>query len=459
MGFDPKAFKSRSLAGVIGLGKSGEAASRLLLKKGFRVLVSDSKSRPEVARSLGKLAKAVRYEGGEHSDSLLKCKFIIKSPGISPALPIFAKLKKAGIPVYSEMEVGLSFSKTRDIVAITGTNGKTTTTQLTAAIFKAAKKKVRLCGNIGMPFCEEAAKAGPKDVVIAEVSSYQLEDSTAFHPRSAALLNVTADHLDHHGSMNQYIAAKAKAFANMGRGDYGIYNADDPICMRIARGSTARQLLFGTKTHGRVNAWAENGKIYIQLRKEKPITLIPPKLPGRHNLDNAMAAALLALSRGLKPAAIQRAFKAFKGVEHRLEEVGTFKGLRCVNDSKATNVDSTLVALRAFLDAPTASKNILLILGGLHKGLPYTPLRGPVERGVKAILTIGSAARKVEEDLGGGLVPIFPCGNLATAVDTASKIGAKGEILLLSPACASFDQFKDFEDRGTRFKDLARRMK
>jgi UDP-N-acetylmuramoylalanine--D-glutamate ligase len=172
-----------------------------------------------------------------------------------------------------------------------------------------------------------------------------------------------------------------------------------------------------------------------------------------------MAAALLALSRGLKPAAIQRAFKAFKGVEHRLEEVGTFKGLRCVNDSKATNVDSTLVALRAFLDAPTASKNILLRLGGLHKGLPYTPLRGPVERGVKAILTIGSAARKVEEDLGGGLVPIFPCGNLATAVDTASKIGAKGEILLLSPACASFDQFKDFEDRGTRFKDLARRMK
>jgi UDP-N-acetylmuramoylalanine--D-glutamate ligase len=458
VGFDPKAFRKKS-AGVIGLGKSGEAAARLLLKKGFRVLVSDAKPRAQVGRRLGKLAKQVSYEGGGHSDRLLNCSFVVKSPGISPGLPIFAKLAKKKVPVFSEMEVGLFYSKTREIVAITGTNGKTTTTALTAEIFKAAGKKVRVCGNIGFPFCEEAPKAGAKDVIVCEVSSYQLEDSTAFHPRAAAILNVTSDHLDHHGTMDAYVAAKAKCFANMGPGDYGVYNADDGICMKIARGSKARQLLFGTQGHGRINAWVENGKILLQLRKETPIKLTPPDLPGRHNLDNAMAAALLAMSRGLKPSAIQKAFKKFKGVEHRIEEVGTVKGLRCVNDSKATNVDSTLVALRAFLDAKGASKNILLILGGLHKGLPYTPLKAPIERGVKAILTIGAAARKVEEDLGGGLVPIFPCGDLATAVDTAFKIGSKGEILLLSPACASFDQFKDFEDRGRQFKDLVRRMR
>jgi UDP-N-acetylmuramoylalanine--D-glutamate ligase len=202
-----------------------------------------------------------------------------------------------------------------------------------------------------------------------------------------------------------------------------------------------------------VHAWVEAGKIRVRMPgAKKEIIFQPPTLPGQHNLENAMAAVLLAMSQGLKPSSIQAALKAFKGVEHRIEEAGTFQGLRCIDDSKATNVDSTLVALRA-LGGPT--DRILLILGGLHKGSPYTPLRSAVSQGVKAILTIGSAARKIEEDLG-DVKPIFPCSDLKTAVETAFKIAEPGNILLLSPACASFDQFQNFEERGRRFKELVR---
>ncbi|MDE2143046.1 MAG: UDP-N-acetylmuramoyl-L-alanine--D-glutamate ligase, partial [Elusimicrobia bacterium] len=214
----------------------------------------------------------------------------------------------------------------------------------------------------------------------------------------------------------------------------------------------AERLYFGTKA-AHVHAWEEGGKLHFRLPgAKKEAVLIPPKLPGRHNLENALAAGLLGFARGIKPAAIQRAFKSFKGVPHRIEDCGTARGVRCVNDSKATNVDSAMVALKAF---EPGGKRLLLIMGGLHKGSPYAPLKPWIEKTVKGILTIGSAARRIEEDLA-GLVPVFPCGDLATAVDTALRIGAKGDVLLLSPACASFDQFRDFEDRGDRFKELVR---
>ena len=206
------------------------------------------------------------------------------------------------------------------------------------------------------------------------------------------------------------------------------------------------------------NAWAAKGKIHLRLPGKKEVLVDPPKLPGTHNLENAMAACLLALSRGAPLPAVRAGLKAFRGVEHRLEEAGSAKGLRCINDSKATNVDSTLVALKALADDPKAQPAAgrgkgLVIVGGLHKGSPYAPLRGLLQTHAKCVLTIGSAARKIGEELG-GVVHGFPCGDLATAVDTAFKVGEPGEILLLSPACASFDQFRDFEDRGRRFKEL-----
>ena len=452
--FDPKKFRKK-YAGVLGMGKSGQSVARLLAKKGFRVLGSDARPRVEVKKGAKNLPAKVSVEGGGHSDRLLQCSFVVKSPGIKPDLPLFAKLAAKNIPVYSELEIALAFSKAKGVIAITGTNGKTTTTQLTWEIFKAGLprgRKAVLGGNIGVPISTSAPAAKASDAIIVEASSYQLEDSAHFEPRASAILNITADHLDHHGSMAAYVAAKAKVFREQGPGDACVFNADDPLVYKLSRECPSERLYFGTKGP-HVHAWEEKGKLLFELPSwKKPAALIPPKLPGRHNLENAMAAGLLAFARGLKPAAVQKAFKGFKGVEHRIEECGTARGVRCVNDSKATNVDSTMVALKAL---EPAGKRLMLILGGLHKGSPYAPLKPLIERSVKGIFTIGSAARRIEEDLA-GLVPIFPCGDLATAVDTVLRVAEKGDVLLLSPACASFDQFRDYEDRGRTFKDLVR---
>ena len=453
-GFDPREVRGQR-AGVLGLGRSGLAVARLLARKGFPVLGSDSRPRAELAKAVKGLPASVRWEGGGHSDRLLACAFVVKSPGLKPDLPVLARLREKGVPVYSELEVALAFSKAREIVAVTGTNGKSTTTALAHRVFEAGLargRKAMLGGNIGIPVSEVAPKARAQDVLVLECSSYQLEDSREFRPAAAAVLNLTADHLDHHGSMDAYIDAKAKVFRGQGAGDACVFNADDPAVYRLSRDCRSRRLYFGSPAP-HVHAWEAGGKLRFRLPGwRKDVALAPPKLPGRHNLENAMAAGLLAFARGIKPAAVQKAFKAFKGVEHRIEPCGEVRGVRCVNDSKATNVDSTLVALKAF---EPAGKRLLLILGGLHKGSPYTPLKPWIERTVKGILTIGSAARRVEEDLAGA-APVFPCGELSVAVDTALRIAAKGDVLLLSPACASFDQFQDYEERGRRFKDLVR---
>ncbi len=452
--FDPRSFRKK-LVGVLGLGRSGQAVARLLAKKGLKVLGSDARPRAELKKALKGFPAGAKWEGGGHSDRLLKCAFVVKSPGLKPDLPILKKLGEKGVPVYSELEVALAFSKAKGVVAITGTNGKSTTTQLTWEIFKAGLprgRKALLGGNIGVPISASAPAAKASDVLIIEASSYQLEDSAHFEPRAAAILNITADHLDHHGSMAAYVAAKSKIFREQGPGDACVFNADDPLVYKLSRECPSRRLYFGVKAP-HVHAWEEGGKLRFRLPGwKKELALTPPKLPGRHNIDNALAAGLLAFARGIKPAAVRKAYKAFKGVEHRLEDCGAVRGVRCVNDSKATNVDSTFVALKAF---EPQGKRLLLILGGLHKGSPYTPLKPWIEKTVKGIFTIGAAARRVEEDLG-GLAPIFPCGDLATAVDAALRVGQKGDVLLLSPACASFDQFKDFEDRGRQFKALVR---
>ncbi|MDE2290917.1 MAG: UDP-N-acetylmuramoyl-L-alanine--D-glutamate ligase, partial [Elusimicrobia bacterium] len=329
-------------------------------------------------------------------------------------------------------------------------NGKTTTATLTAALFKAARRRVHLLGNVGEPLSGSAGAVRKGDVVVVEASSYQLEDSRRFVPDAAAILNITPDHLDHHGGMAEYAAAKARVFRGMDRRGACVLNADDPAVLSLARQCRARKLFFGRRPATMTAAWLEEGRILLRLPGwKKAVKLVPPKLPGDHNLQNAMAAALLAAARGVDPKAVQRAFKAFKGVEHRLEECGVLRGLRCVNDSKATNVDSTLVALATLPE----DKSTLLILGGRPKAGGFAGLRAQVERRVKAVLTIGEAAARVEADLQGA-AHVFPCETLEQAVKVGFQIGQKGETLLLSPACASFDQFSDFEHRGREFKRL-----
>lgn len=452
-GFDPKSARRGSLAGVLGLGRSGLSVAKLLAKKGFKVLGSDSRPHADLQKSLKGLPKAMKWEWNGHSDRLLKCAFVVKSPGLKPDLDILRRLAEKKIPVFSELEIALAYSKAKAVVSITGTNGKSTTTALTHAIFKAGLprgRKAILGGNIGMPISTAAPAAKPQDVLIIECSSYQLEDSRHFEPRAAAILNATADHLDHHGSMEAYLAAKAKVFREQGPGDACVFNADDPIVYKLSRSCPSTRLYFGLKAP-HVHAWEEGGRLHFRLPVwKKTAVLAPPKLPGRHNLENAMAAGLLAFARSIKPAAVRKAFKAFKGIEHRIEPCGTARGVACFNDSKATNVDSTLVALKAF---EPGGRRLLLILGGLHKGSSYAPLKPWLEKTVKGVFTIGSAARRIEIDLSGS-AHVFACGDLAAAVTAALQVAQKGDVLLLSPACASFDQFSDYAERGRRFKAL-----
>jgi UDP-N-acetylmuramoylalanine--D-glutamate ligase len=459
--FDPKFFKGKT-AVVIGLGRSGLACAKLLAHRGFRVLASDAKPATELKELFDRPSRSAQHGritvfGGGHPAAALRGDFAVKSPGLKPTLPVFRTLKKLGIPIFSELDIALVFCKTEKIIAITGTNGKSTTTALAGEIFRQSLsrgQKAWVGGNIGTPVSDIAPKAGAYDALILETSSYQLEDSRSFHPKAAAILNITPDHIDHHGSLMNYRAAKGRIFKEQTFDDFCVFNADDPETLKLSRRCSARKLYFAVDRKPGVHAYCKSGRIIVRMPAQKAFELVPPNLPGTHNLENAMAAVLLASALELKPAAIQRGLKSFKGLEHRLESVASIDGIRCINDSKATNVDSTLIALRALSPAPGG---ILLILGGLDKGNPYGPLEPLIKEKVKGIFTIGAAAPLIERDLKGAS-SIFRCEDIKTAVRTALKAGSPGDVLLLSPACASFDQFENFEDRGRQFKAIIRNL-
>jgi len=455
--FVPEHFKGKK-ALVIGAGKSGIACANLLAQKGFEVLLSDNKPLNQLKERLKDLCKKVKVEAGGHTDEVMTCGFAIKSPGLSRSNPLIVKLEKHGLPVFSEIETALAFSKTPELLAVTGTNGKTTTTVLLGKIMeralKARRAKARVCGNVGIPAASVTGKAAAGDAIIMEVSSYQLEDSSYLRPLTACVLNITPDHLDHHKTMAAYIKAKTRIFRFQKSGDACVFNADDEYCRRITARCPSRKFFFSSsRKGGDLNAWVEDGRLVFRFEGKKHV-LTAPSLPGLHNLENAMCAGLMALARGVAPADIQKTFSAFKGVEHRIEPAGKARGLAFINDSKATNVDSTLVALKAL---GTGRKNIWLILGGLDKGNPYTPLATYIRKSVKAVITIGAAAVKIEKELEGA-APIISSGTMVKAIKAAVARGEKGDIVLFSPACASFDQFKDFEDRGRKFKELVKKL-
>lgn len=311
--------------------------------------------------------------------------------------------------------------------AITGTNGKTTTTALLGAIFKAAGRPTVVAGNIGVPLCAVVNGVTPATALVLEVSSYQLETAEAFRPTVGAVLNVTPDHLARHGTLGAYAAVKFRLFQSQGRTDAAVLNAKDPWCRR----------------------WAASvpGKIYWFRDRMSGGWLAPQFLPGRHNIANACAAAACARALGVPRSVIAKTLATFRGVEHRLELVRLWRGVRFINDSKATNVDSTRVALESF------SNPLYVILGGQDKGAPYAPLAPLLRKKAKSVFLIGEAAKKIERDLAGS-VPLKRCETLARAVAQAAQTARPGDVVLLSPACASFDQFDNFEDRGRCFKDL-----
>jgi UDP-N-acetylmuramoylalanine--D-glutamate ligase len=372
------------------------------------------------------------------------------------SIPELAAARARGVPVWGEVELAARFLPGLPVVAITGTNGKSTTTALAGALF-ARHRPTFVGGNLGTPACELVLSGARVEAAVLELSSYQIEGLHRLRPRVAAILNVTPDHLDRYGTVDAYAAAKARLFGLQQPGDAAVANARDPRALAMARASrgTVTTFGFGPPAPGAArDAGGEPGPGGAPLvvrpadGPEERYALRNRALRGLHNRENAMAAALCARLLGVPGDAVQAGLDAFPGLPHRLELVAERGGVEWVNDSKATNVDSTSVGLAAF---PPLAPRVVLIMGGRGKGAPYAPLRPLFGGRVKALLTIGEDAPRVEAELG-DLCPTAPCGTLAEAVRRAAGLAGPGEVVLLSPACASFDQYRSYEERGEAFR-------
>lgn len=448
-------FAGKKVA-ILGAARSGIACANLLQSLGAKVLLSEIKQKNEI-KELKKLNKNIQVEFGRHSKKILNSDLVVPSPGVPLDLPVLEEAKKRNIPLFSELEIACRLINPKQVIAITGTNGKSTTVTLLGEIFCQAKEKkaitsrVIVAGNIGYPLSAAVKKVNSDTILILEVSSYQLELIEKFHPRIAAILNLTPDHLERHQSLENYAKIKARIYENQNKDDFCIFNADDPYCKELAKNCPSQSIFFSGQKKLDKGIFFDHKKIVVNLPPTSH--LLPPKLkiPGPHNLENVLAAVVVAVIAKIPEAIILQTINSFPGLEHRLEFVREIKGIKFINDSKATNPDSVLVALKSF------NKKIILIMGGRDKGLPYTPLTPLIKEKVKALLLIGEAEQKIAYELQ-GTTRIIPCSTLKKAIKEAYHIVKKGEIVLLSPGCASFDQFRDFEQRGKIFKNLVKKL-
>jgi UDP-N-acetylmuramoylalanine--D-glutamate ligase len=423
---------------VVGLARSGVAAALALRERGCDVTGVD-RGDPPGARELRAAGIAV-HTGTDGLAALAHARAVVKSPGVPREAPAIAAARGRGIPVLGELELGWRLL-TNETIAVTGTNGKTTTVELIGHIHREAGLAVAVAGNVGTALSSLAGRLDPRAVVVAEASSFQLEDTSAFAPEAAILLNLAPDHLDRHATMADYTAAKLRVFAEQGNDDIAVA----PVGLGIEDlGGCARRVCFGTGPGAELADRA--GQLWWADEPLMPVAAI--RLRGAHNRLNAMAAAAATLARGIAPDAVRAGLATFTGVEHRLEEVARRDGVLFVNDSKATNVDSTLVALASF-EAP-----VRLILGGRGKGQDFTRLRAPVAAHAAACYLIGEDAPIIAAALEGA-VAVHDCGDLERAVAAATAAARPGEVVLLSPACASYDQYASFEERGAHFKRLS----
>lgn len=428
---------------VVGMGRTSVAAARLLLREGALPFVSDSENRSNMAAFKEELeALGVPYECGNHSPlAFRRAEIIMPSPGVPPSIEPIAHAVGNGAKLLSELDFAFSHCN-KPILAVTGTNGKTTTTELLAALVRACGHRVALAGNNATPF--SAALMGPEfDYVVLEISSYQLESSRVFHPWIGAILNVTPDHLARHKSIEQYAAEKARMFARQTPQEFALVNADDAICAGLAGGTTAQRREFSLQKRVDEGLWLDGDIIREDAREVARRADIP--LPGRHNAANALAALTMARAGGFDWEKCLAGLRSFRAVEHRIESVTTLDGVQYFNDSKSTNIDSLRVALESF-DRP-----IVLIAGGRGKGSDYRVLRDLVAKHVKALITIGEDAPKLEAAFG-DLAPFVRAQSMDEAAHRAQERASRGDVVLLSPGCASFDWFSNFEERGKVFK-------
>jgi UDP-N-acetylmuramoylalanine--D-glutamate ligase len=434
---------------IVGLGKSGVASALFLKARGARVTVSDSKTPDQLSTEIPLLLDhGITVETGGHGERTFGGQdLIVVSPGVPADVPLLAQARAQGKKVIGEIELAAQFFPGA-IVAITGSNGKTTTTALTGEIVAAAGHRTVVGGNIGTPAVTLVEKAGEDTIAVLEVSSFQLETIDTFRPKVAVVLNVTPDHLDRHRTFAAYAAAKARIFENQRADDFALLNADDPTCMAMAQNLRAQVFWFSRKKELTQGAFVHNGQIFFRGDEQQQEVMLASEIPlkGAHNLENVLAAICVGMLLKCEPRTIQRTVKGFKAVEHRLEFVARLDDVEYYNDSKATNVDATIKALESF------SGNIHLILGGKDKGSDYTVLNDLLQQRVKQVYTIGAAAAKIESQIKG--IPVVHTETLDNAVRTAASAAVAGDIVLLAPACASFDQFSNYEERGRWFKEV-----
>ena len=432
---------------VVGLGKSGVASAIFLKQHGARVTVSDTKSGDELRNEIPALLDhGITVETGGHGERTFRGQdLIVVSPGVPVDAPPLVQARSAGEMVIGEIELAAQFLP-GPLVAITGSNGKTTTTTLAGEIMTAGGFPTLVGGNIGTPAISLAERAKPETIIVLEVSSFQLETIQSFRPKIAVVLNVTPDHLDRHRTLDAYINAKARIFENQQPDDYAVLNVDDATCVSMAARTRAQVFWFSRQKEVQQGAWVRNGNLLFRDRTGQREILQVSEIPlkGAHNLENVLAAVCAGALMGCPPDKIRQAVRDFKAVEHRLEFVATVNGVDYYNDSKATNVDATIKALESF---PT---NIHLILGGKDKGSDYTVLNDLLRQRVKRVYTIGAAAAKIESQIKG--VEVVHAETLENAIRKANTSAQPGDVVLLAPACASFDQFKSYEHRGKVFK-------
>ncbi|HKS77195.1 MAG TPA: UDP-N-acetylmuramoyl-L-alanine--D-glutamate ligase [Terriglobales bacterium] len=436
---------------VVGLGKSGVASALFLKEHGARVTVSDTKPEAELREEIPVLLDhGIAVETGGHGERTFRGQdLIVVSPGVPVDAPLLVQARALGENVIGEIELAAQFLH-GPIVAVTGSNGKTTTTTLAGEIIAAGGYATLVGGNIGTPAISFAGRATPETVIVLEVSSFQLETIQTFRPKVAVILNVTPDHLDRHHTFEAYRDAKARIFENQTPQDFTVFNADDPTCLELANRTKAPVYWFSRKKEVQLGAHVQDGRILFRDRDGQREIMQVSEIPlkGNHNVENVLAGVCIGALMRCAPDKIRQAIRDFKAVEHRLEYVATVRGVDYFNDSKATNVDATIKALESF------PANIHLILGGKDKGSDYSVLNDLLRERVKKVYTIGAAAPKIESQIKGP--EVVHAETLENAVKRASAAAQSGDIVLLAPACASFDQFKSYEHRGRVFKDLVK---
>jgi UDP-N-acetylmuramoylalanine--D-glutamate ligase len=445
---------------ILGGGESGVGAARLARQQGYEVFLTDESSLKEIYRNELQMA-GIEFEEGQHTEEkILNADEVVKSPGIAKENELVKKIRAKGIDIISEIELAYRFKGNSRIIGVTGSNGKTTTTALTHHICVTAGLNCALVGNIGYSFARQVA-LHPKPLYVAEISSFQLDDIKTFRPDVAILTNITEDHLDRYEyNFENYIRSKFRIAMNQTGDDYFIYNADDEITMKYLNRPTvigieikSNQLPLTMRHEVPNGAFIKDGDMYVRTGHDfVAMSVFDFALKGKHNQYNTMAACLAAATMEIRKEKIRDAVQTFQTLEHRMEYVATVRGVEFINDSKATNVNSTWYALES-MEKPT-----ILILGGVDKGNDYSFIKDLVKEKVKAIICLGLDNRKIHEAFGNIVSPIVNTSAAKEAVHAAFHFASKGDVVLLSPACASFDLFKNYEDRGNQFKQAVKEL-